>query len=212
VAKCILTIDDSRNISHWAKLCEAAGEVGFRVCLSSDLLGLDKDKIRFMRAYSDEGHEVCCHGTSHIELENRNRKTVFKELTSSKDILEQILGKECNTIVYPYGSLDLVVLEIAKKVGFKYGRVTSRRKFGQPESIEKTNLMTISGINLPRDVSDRTPTEAVESWVNKAVNGDWLFCLYAHNKNDFSFEDWVKVFNVLTGYSDFIEVLTFNQL
>jgi len=212
MAKCILTIDDSRNIFLWASLAEKAGELGFRVCLAVDLLGLDKDKIRFMKTYSDEGHEVCCHTTSHANLQGKNKNFISKELTSSKDILEQILGKECKTIIYPHGLYDSKVIKIAKEVGFKYGRITSARKFGKPISVKETNLMTISGINLPRDVSDRNATEAVESWVNKAINNDWLFCLYAHSRNDFSFKDWVRVFKVLSGYREFIEVLTFNQL
>jgi len=212
MAKCILTIDDSRNIHYWGKLCEIADKVDFKVCLAADLIGLNKERINIMKVYSDEGHEVCCHGTSHIELTKRNRDTISKELVSSKNILEQILGKECNTIVYPYGSIDLAVLDVAKAARFKYGRVVSRRMFGRPKSVEETDLLMISGINLPRDVSDRTPDEAVKSWVSKAVSENWLFCLYGHGKCDFNFEDWGRVFKALTECKDLIEVLTFSQL
>ena len=51
---------------------------------------------------SDNGHEIASHTVSHPYLDKLTAEQQTVELAKSKEIIEQNVGKECVTMVYPY--------------------------------------------------------------------------------------------------------------
>ena len=59
------------------------------------------------------------HGYSHRKLSNLGKPQQHTELRKSKIILEELIGKEVNTLSYPHGSFDQDTISIAKELGYK---------------------------------------------------------------------------------------------
>jgi peptidoglycan/xylan/chitin deacetylase (PgdA/CDA1 family) len=82
---------------------------------------LTKNQIREMMEYGIEFGSHLCH---HVHLPKLSKKEMTEELFESKKILEAELGKEINSVAYPFGSYNSTVLEIAKQAGYQYGVTT----------------------------------------------------------------------------------------
>lgn len=75
----------------------------------------------------DEGHELASHGTNHRRNTTMTREEVFKDIANSKDILEQLSGKEVIGYRAPSFSVNednQYVFEILVELGFKYSSST----------------------------------------------------------------------------------------
>ena len=62
----------------------------------------------------DIGWEIASHGVNHLHLADLNEDEIDFELKESKDTLTNI-GLNCNSIVYPFGSVNEKVTNISKK-------------------------------------------------------------------------------------------------
>ncbi len=117
----LLTFDDG-----WRGTVEIGGPVlekyGLDAMLfvTTDLIGhpdfvglkaLRRSKLPFI---------VGSHGKSHQLLAELPDAQVERELEESKSVLEDILGKEVDSLAYPGGSFDSRVQEIAKRVGYRW--------------------------------------------------------------------------------------------
>jgi peptidoglycan/xylan/chitin deacetylase (PgdA/CDA1 family) len=71
------------------------------------------------------GVVIGSHGWSHLSLAECDTSTVYKELSSSKRFLEDIIGKRVEAVSFPNGSTSNVVANIASTVGYSLG-ATSR--------------------------------------------------------------------------------------
>ncbi|MCK5126707.1 MAG: polysaccharide deacetylase family protein [candidate division Zixibacteria bacterium] len=61
------------------------------------------------------------HGASHRALTKLTPEILSKELTNSKNILEDITGKSVNGLSYPFGRYNKVVTFTALETGYNYG-------------------------------------------------------------------------------------------
>jgi peptidoglycan/xylan/chitin deacetylase (PgdA/CDA1 family) len=68
--------------------------------------------------------EVGSHTLKHLDLTMLDLKSAFYELLESKNFLERILDKEIETLAYPYGRYNDVVVELARKAGYLCARTT----------------------------------------------------------------------------------------
>ena len=68
--------------------------------------------------------EIGSHTVSHVYLASKGYDEQERQLKESKEYLENLLGKEIDTIAYPYGSYNSNTLTIAKKY-YKYAVTTS---------------------------------------------------------------------------------------
>jgi peptidoglycan/xylan/chitin deacetylase (PgdA/CDA1 family) len=73
---------------------------------------LSAEQIAEMSAYLDFGS----HSLTHPELTELSSDEIFKELRSSKDIIEKITGKPVDTFCYPFGDYDKSVVDTVKKM------------------------------------------------------------------------------------------------
>jgi len=60
------------------------------------------------------------HTCTHPELTGLVTEEIEKELRTSKDDLERLLGKEINLLAFPHGKFNSVVVSIALNAGYKY--------------------------------------------------------------------------------------------
>lgn len=74
-----------------------------------------------IRSLTEEGMEVGSHTHSHVEYQYKSQEFAYNEISKSKQLLEEVTGKQVNTIAYPYGSLPKGYKTICKKLSFKYG-------------------------------------------------------------------------------------------
>lgn len=127
----------------------------------------------------DEGHELASHGTNHRRNTSMNREQVFQDVNNSKDILEQVGGKEVIGYRAPSFSIDKTneyVFEILAELGFKYSSSTypiSHDLYGVPDWPRFKHLRTEGIIEIP------IPTVA-KGDKNKGIGGGGYFRLYPY--------------------------------
>jgi peptidoglycan/xylan/chitin deacetylase (PgdA/CDA1 family) len=71
-----------------------------------------------LRELSEQGWEIGSHTCSHPHLPELDGAMLERELTDSKERIEQELGRPCTSLAYPYGDVDQRVCDNAGKVGY----------------------------------------------------------------------------------------------
>jgi peptidoglycan/xylan/chitin deacetylase (PgdA/CDA1 family) len=82
----------------------------------------------------DHGIDVQCHTKSHRNLTLPGKKESFKdyfanlekELSACKHLIKRKLNREVKYLAYPYGDTNSLVIELAKKLGYR-GAFTNKR-------------------------------------------------------------------------------------
>ena len=72
------------------------------------------------------GWEIESHTTTHPYLSKVDEATLWHELKSSKDFLEEGLGQSVNFFAYPYGDYNSVVSKTVKDTGYLMAITTQR--------------------------------------------------------------------------------------
>jgi peptidoglycan/xylan/chitin deacetylase (PgdA/CDA1 family) len=101
---------------------------------------VENSEIIYLPNLESEGVEQCPDFTFGGAL---TKGQVEYELVRSKNDLEKLLGTKIDTIVYPYSNYNKTTLEIAKKVGYKFGFTT---KFSLPENKDSFILFQLPRI------------------------------------------------------------------
>lgn len=92
---------------------------GFRDSDAKETEVLSWEEIKEMHRY---GIEFGSHTLTHPDLTSLNRDEAKKEIFSSKEILEDVLGKDIHGFAYPYGSYTDDVKDIVRESGYSYAR------------------------------------------------------------------------------------------
>jgi peptidoglycan/xylan/chitin deacetylase (PgdA/CDA1 family) len=121
----ILTFDDG-----WSDQMEAVKELKKRnlkgsFALITDFLNrpnrLSDVQVKEIISY---GNELTSHTLSHPDLTKISSEQLSKELLDSKNYLKSKFNYDVNTIVYPTGAHNQIVISEVKKSGYKYGITT----------------------------------------------------------------------------------------
>ena len=80
-----------------------------------ELAPMDWDELA---ALADAGWEIGSHTCSHPRLTTIGDAELARELSESKRVCEQRLGRPCRTIAYPYGDVDARVVSAAVTAGY----------------------------------------------------------------------------------------------
>lgn len=90
------------------------------------------DQNQIMKIY--EGHEIACHGLTHMKLTDIDTAIVAHEIIEDRKNLETMLHKMINGFAYPFGTFDQGVMETLKNCGIDYARtVASTANFELPK-------------------------------------------------------------------------------
>lgn len=75
-----------------------------------------------LRGLAEDGWEVGSHTCSHPRLaELASEAEIADEVSASREVCEERLGRPCRSIAYPYGSYDDRVVSAAQAAGYEYG-------------------------------------------------------------------------------------------
>lgn len=104
--------------------------------------------------------EIGSHTVNHVVLASKSYEEQERQLKESKEFLEDLIGKEINTIAYPYGSYNTNTETIAKKY-YKYA-VTIKSGSNYSDTYSN-NALTLKRYNIQN-------TTTIETF-KKLVNG-----------------------------------------
>ena len=79
---------------------------------------LDRDEAREL---SESGMELGSHAMTHRDLRKLGDAELRSELSESKAAVEEITGRPCRVLAYPYGLHDARVEDAARAAGYKLG-------------------------------------------------------------------------------------------
>ena len=79
---------------------------------------LDKSQIKKL---TQSGVRFGSHGHTHTSFTMLLSDNLKKELILSKNILEDLIGEEINSISYPFGRYNRAILDMVEQAGYKYG-------------------------------------------------------------------------------------------
>ena len=105
------------------------------------------------------------HSCSHSRLTNLTLSEVKKEVSNSKDYLEDLLGKEINIFSYPHGLFNDIIRQEVIKAGYKLSFT----------SHYDTNLDNQDKFTL--NSNEIWNTDTLSSF-QKKINGDWDWLKY----------------------------------
>jgi hypothetical protein len=117
-----LSYDDGKTADY--KLVEIMNKYGIRGTFNLNG-GLQKDgKHIDSSEWKDlyKGHEVAAHTFTHPTIDRCPSQEVVSELLNDKIYLEDVMGYPIRGIAYPNGSYSTRIRDIAKSLGFVYGR------------------------------------------------------------------------------------------
>lgn len=106
---------------------------------------LNADQLRYC---SLKGVIIASHGHEHRYLDMVESSKLQGHLEKSKRLIEEITGKKCDIISYPFGRIDPRVIEIVKKTGFKKGFIVG------PNQKTLKNIDDLSGFTIERTAID----------------------------------------------------------
>lgn len=73
--------------------------------------------------------EIGAHTLTHPRLPTISEVEAEREVTGSKNVLEQITGCAVDTFCYPYGSYKELHVQLVKAAGYRYARTVTRYRF-----------------------------------------------------------------------------------
>jgi peptidoglycan/xylan/chitin deacetylase (PgdA/CDA1 family) len=78
-----------------------------------------------LRGLADEGWEIGSHTCSHPLLTTLDEPRLEAELSKSRELCSQRVGRPCRSIAYPYGDCDRRVADAARQAGYEAGATLS---------------------------------------------------------------------------------------
>lgn len=122
----VITFDDGymNNYTEAFPLLKERNMKATIFCVGNSLDGsyyLSKDSIKEM---SDYGIDIESHTVNHMHLDTLNYDEQLSEMKNSKDILENITGKNVTAIAYPFGDFNDDSIKAAKEAGYKLAFTT----------------------------------------------------------------------------------------
>lgn len=95
---------------------------------------------------------IGAHTRLHTLLSQQPWRVALEEMRTSKQRLEEQIGRSVSAVSYPYGGSNLIIRHMARWVGFDYGFTTEARRVDRVTAWNR--------LALPRiDVSDLVPND-----------------------------------------------------
>lgn len=116
----MISVDDYH--SNNLKLADLFDKYKIQAMFAIECMGVEKE--RQIKELSDRGFLIASHTVTHAHLSTVSHEQAWWELRQSKDILEQITGRNIEWIVYPRGRYNNETIDMCKRLGYKYGRTT----------------------------------------------------------------------------------------
>lgn len=89
--------------------------------------------------------EFGSHTLSHVNLSNIDDIQLIEELVKSKEEVELLIEKKCESFAYPYGKYDDKIVSAVKKTGYKNATVVKRGLFEKDDDLFTIKRLGILG-------------------------------------------------------------------
>ena len=118
-----ITFDDGykNNLYLAAPIMEQL-KIPFTVFIPTDFLKEDQrylNSSELVELSKFKFSSIGSHGITHKNLLTLDEKNIYKEVSDSKKILEDILGSEITSFSYPHGGVNPMIRNIVESVGYK---------------------------------------------------------------------------------------------
>lgn len=146
-----------------------------------------------VRKLDASGMIIGSHGFSHKIIAGRGKKFLQKELTRSKEKIEQEIGKRIDSLSFPHGAYDQASLDFAENAGYEniftsdYGFAIKKRK----------NINLIPRINVPRSLPDKNFKALIFPGRRQFYFAKMKFLLKKSIKKIIGFENYLKLYTKL---------------
>lgn len=123
-----LTFDDGYedNYTNAFPIAEKYGFQGTIFMVTNWIDGTGYLKREQLLEMSQAGWQIESHTMTHPYLDSISSEQIKVEISSSKKVLEELLGKTVKVIAYPYGVYDPLIQEVSKNMGYLMGLTTDR--------------------------------------------------------------------------------------
>lgn len=131
-----------------------------------------------LREWCSAGMNVGSHGATHRDLRKLSDSELERELTESKQLLEDRLGQPVDSIAYPFGRFDARVMSAADRAGYRFGLTTRPGlSYSQPLALPRvmvSRLDTPLALQLRRSPSvwgtlERGKQHVVRAWAGGTI-------------------------------------------
>lgn len=155
----IITLDDGYTDAYDAfKLLKSNGQIAVFYIISSFVDSPEYLSKENIIEISNSGMEVASHTVTHRDLTKLTTEELKKEITDSKVVLENIIGKGVISFCYPAGKYDQIVNKEVIGAGYLTATTTQNAISSTSE-----NKFLISRLRI-------TPDDSIKSFVNKINN------------------------------------------
>jgi peptidoglycan/xylan/chitin deacetylase (PgdA/CDA1 family) len=96
-----------------------------------------------LRGHAGDGVSIGAHTVSHPHLPTLGDAELRRELSDSKDEIEDALGRRCPDFAYPYGEHDERVRAAAQAVGFERAYGLAHGRWDEPYALPRLDLYRI---------------------------------------------------------------------
>ncbi len=209
--KCVLLTFDDGYLSLYQHALEIMSGYGFTATLflTTEYIGraYDQDDFYFvkhdrqlnwdeLKALVAAGWSIQSHGNAHVKMNGLDQETLKREVTLSKNLIEQNLGTSVYEFAFPYGLYNNMVINELKAAGYKFaysvhsGKIsTSSKKFHLPrieinnmDNMDSFKIKVATGYTSPsharkaklRDIAFANPAlkDLIEKWTHKMGYGN----------------------------------------
>lgn len=115
-----------------------------------------------LRQLAAQGHEIGSHGFHHRSLTWLPLDELWAELTDSRQVLEQVLGRPVAAMAYPFGDVAPWVAETARLAGYLAARGLRRGNLHSRQSL--FDLSVINSMRLRDRVSQGKMAHYLGPW------------------------------------------------
>lgn len=129
------TLSDAGQAVDWV---DTAPSWQLRTLTREQVLELQAGGVRFES-----------HGWAHLDLTTLGMQQCVRDLHDSRELLEDLLGREVRQLAYPRGRHDATVREAAARAGYEHA-------FALPESAERPGPYAVPRVGVYRGNSLRT--------------------------------------------------------
>ena len=173
-SQCVLTFDDGfenvyenalpilRKHDMTATVFAVAGSIGQRAAW--DVFGwrhhMTGEQLRSIVA---AGFEVGSHTLTHADLTFLDNKDLQSELTESKNILEQTIGKAVTTISFPFGKWNDRVWHAVQKAGYLTATIYRGHTRASAERIPVTGVYAFESVEDIAELVLRTGNPVIRN-------------------------------------------------
>jgi peptidoglycan/xylan/chitin deacetylase (PgdA/CDA1 family) len=140
-----------------------------------------------LREISDLGHEIGSHTLSHANLILLDDKELQRELSESKIILEQCIGKPVTSISFPFGRFNKRVWAVAQRIGYTSATSYVSYNADMPEILPLWGAYSYDSV---QDVFDRAVRQ---KFFSNALTRGYLMPHFAKGSPLWKFRDTYSI-------------------